>query len=449
MIMNEVYNEAYYKEYDVGVAKVDYATSEYTVGFLQKVARRIYEDLHPRSVLDAGCAMGHLVAALRDYGVEAYGIDISEYAISKVRDDIRPYCAVCSLTERLPDKLPKQFDLIISIEVLEHLYAEDGKKAIANLCSYTDQIIISSSPDDFSEPTHVNVQQREYWAKLFAEQGFIDDLNYRPHYLTSYALFFRRSDEWNRQVEDYERFIRITESEIEKIKAQNEEELSKKDRHIRNQEDMLAAAEQEREQLEKIVEDKEHHIQNQERIIEATQASLEKAKREVEDKERHIQNQEEIIETTRKKFEEAQGELTHTSEELLRVSEESAHISAELAHYKEHYFAAINQREELKVNVRELEQQLVTARNDYAVISNSACWKMTKPLRAFLDLLKRVPLFMLMIKALKCLKQNGFAYTWRKIKNCAPINSTLRLLPNSFILKMNWNLRKERHFRKK
>ena len=63
----------------------------------------------------------YLVAALRDRGVEAYGVDISEYAISKVREDIKPYCCVGSLTESLPKQLPETYDLVVTIEVLEHL----------------------------------------------------------------------------------------------------------------------------------------------------------------------------------------------------------------------------------------------------------------------------------------------------------------------------------------
>ena len=218
--MSEIYNREYYKQYDVGVGKVDYEGSVYTEGFLTAVADYIVEGLHPKSVLDAGCAMGYLVAALRDRGVEAYGVDISEYAISKVREDIRPYCAAGSLTEPLPDGLPKRYDLVVTIEVLEHLYEEDGKQAIHNLCALSDRIIFSSTPDDFAERTHVNVQQREYWARLFAAEGFFDDLGYRPTYLTAYASCFKKSGCLLRQIEDYERNIRLTDRELSQVTAQ-------------------------------------------------------------------------------------------------------------------------------------------------------------------------------------------------------------------------------------
>ena len=232
--MSEIYNEEYYRQYDVGIGKVDYQHADMLKKFLSGVAERIAEDFKPRTVLDAGCATGHLVAALRDLGIEAYGIDISEYAVSKVREDVRPFCRVGSLTEEFPADLPKRYDLIVSIEVLEHLYAEDGKKAIANLCRHTDTVLFSSTPDDFTERTHVNVQQREYWARLFFEQGFTDDINYRPKYLTAYASLFRKNADMARQVEDYERNIRMIEGENEKNIAALNQAVQDKETHIRN-----------------------------------------------------------------------------------------------------------------------------------------------------------------------------------------------------------------------
>ena len=56
--------------------------------FFGLVADHIVKQIRPRKVLDAGCAKGFLVEALRDRGVEAYGIDLSEYAIGEVRRDI-------------------------------------------------------------------------------------------------------------------------------------------------------------------------------------------------------------------------------------------------------------------------------------------------------------------------------------------------------------------------
>src|SRR5215469_3567995 len=68
----------------------------YWLWFFSRIAEEIVRRLKPRRVLDVGCAKGFLVECLRDRGIEAFGFDISEYAISEVRHDIKPYCWVGS-----------------------------------------------------------------------------------------------------------------------------------------------------------------------------------------------------------------------------------------------------------------------------------------------------------------------------------------------------------------
>jgi SAM-dependent methyltransferase len=166
------------------------------------LADRIVRDLQPRTALDAGCAMGFLVEALRDRGVQAYGVDVSKYALQQVRDDIRPYCWSGSIAE----PLPQRYDLITCIEVLEHMSQAESERAIANLCQATDDILFSSTPFDYQEATHFNVQPPEYWAYHFALQGFVRDVDFDASFITQWAVRFRRTIEpWPRIVQDFER----------------------------------------------------------------------------------------------------------------------------------------------------------------------------------------------------------------------------------------------------
>src|SRR5215210_407840 len=107
---------------------VEYRRNENWLRFFGGIADLIVSEIAPRSALDAGCAMGFLVEALRDRGVDAYGIDVSDYALGEVREDIRPYVRHASVTE----PLPQRYDLIVSIEVLEHLPEKDATAALAN-----------------------------------------------------------------------------------------------------------------------------------------------------------------------------------------------------------------------------------------------------------------------------------------------------------------------------
>ena len=246
MMASYVYNKEYYHS---GCGTIPYEEPEHWVQFFGVIAQKIVDDFAPKTVLDAGCAMGYLVAALRDLGVEAYGIDISSYALSKVREDVKQYCFEGSLTEPLPEQMPQKYDLVFNCEILEHLYAEDGEKAIQNLCQWTDTIIFSSTPDDFQERTHLNVQQREYWAALFAKNGFLDDLSYRPTYLTYHAVCYHRRDNILRQIQDYERNIARTEAEYRQEIDRWSEALQDHKNHLAEAQTIIASKNVECEQL--------------------------------------------------------------------------------------------------------------------------------------------------------------------------------------------------------
>ncbi len=186
------FDHNYYKSY---CGSLDYISSKSFIDFFKNIARYIKDKFDPKTVLDAGCACGHLVAALRELGIEAYGVDISEYAISQVREDIRPYCMASSLTSKLPENFPEKYDLVTNIEVIEHMYEDDSIKALELLCQYSDRILFSSTPDDFTEKTHVNVQTVEYWFKQFAKQGLYPNMKYDMSMLSPQAMIFERSQD--------------------------------------------------------------------------------------------------------------------------------------------------------------------------------------------------------------------------------------------------------------
>lgn len=193
-----LYDESYYQ---TGCGS-PYERSPEWLQLFSGIADRIARGIGPATVLDAGCAMGFLVEDLRDRGVDAFGMDISEYAIQQVREDIRPYCTVGSLA----DPLPRRYDLIVCIEVLEHIPPEECDRAIDNLCATSDDILLSSSPDDFKEATHVNVQQPEYWASAFAERGFLRDVEFDASFVTTWAMRLRKRQEpLHRVIAPYER----------------------------------------------------------------------------------------------------------------------------------------------------------------------------------------------------------------------------------------------------
>ena len=63
---------------------------------------------------------------------------------------------------------------------------------MANLCRHSDTIFFSSTPDDFDEPTHLNVESGGHWAQLFFRQGFVHDVDFDPSFLAPHAVLFRQ-----------------------------------------------------------------------------------------------------------------------------------------------------------------------------------------------------------------------------------------------------------------
>jgi hypothetical protein len=104
------------------------------------------------------------------------------------------------------DPFPQKYDLVTCIEVLEHLPLVESELAVENLCRHTDDILFSSTPFDYKEATHFNVQPPEYWGELFARQGFFRDVDFDASFITPWAVRFRRrKDPLHRIVREYER----------------------------------------------------------------------------------------------------------------------------------------------------------------------------------------------------------------------------------------------------
>lgn len=107
-----------YKDYGWGEGETN------AHGYLYPTLRAMLEQGRDKRILDLGCGNGSMACRLLDEGFDVYGLDASESGVSiaNARHPGRFFVQDIS-TGGLPTGLAHlEFDLVISTEVIEHLY---------------------------------------------------------------------------------------------------------------------------------------------------------------------------------------------------------------------------------------------------------------------------------------------------------------------------------------
>ena len=126
---------------------------------------------NPGRVLDLGAATGVLVKDLEDRGVEAAGIDISDWAIENRLTN--------SVVKGTALDLPfedESFDTVISQDFMEHVHPDDLPKVLAEQVRVTRPgghllhlIPYYDADEPFQLDAHLCQANREWWMNLFEQ----------------------------------------------------------------------------------------------------------------------------------------------------------------------------------------------------------------------------------------------------------------------------------------
>jgi SAM-dependent methyltransferase len=136
-----IYNPAYfqttnYHDYDGAGYRAYHLTRYLWLGLIYKYLYGV------RRILDIGCATGMSVWVFRRLlGLEAFGVDVSRYAVTNGVESIRPYLTRADITK---GSLPYQqrFDLVVSYDVLEHLPPEALPGVLGRVFALTDRAVL-------------------------------------------------------------------------------------------------------------------------------------------------------------------------------------------------------------------------------------------------------------------------------------------------------------------
>lgn len=125
----------------------------------------------PNSVLDIGCGIGTWLKVFVKNSIhDVLGID-GDYVIL---NDL-----VIDKSKFLPKDLNKKvnlnrkFDLVISLEVAEHILPENANTFIETLCLHSNLILFSAAVPGQEGTMHFNEQLNDYWIKIFDKSGYV------------------------------------------------------------------------------------------------------------------------------------------------------------------------------------------------------------------------------------------------------------------------------------
>jgi SAM-dependent methyltransferase len=154
-----------------------YSERFYSTSWLRasRSARRVVPILldlvAPRSVLDVGCGTGAWLEVFREAGVsDVLGVDGPH-----VKPDLMRIPPALFLTQDLaaPLRVPRRFDLAISLEVAEHLPPEAAERFVRDLTARAPVVLFSAAVPRQGGTRHINERWPEYWEALFRGQAYV------------------------------------------------------------------------------------------------------------------------------------------------------------------------------------------------------------------------------------------------------------------------------------
>jgi SAM-dependent methyltransferase len=143
--------------------------ASFAVRSAQRIVPRLTAVLPVRSVVDFGCGQGAWLSVWAAAGTSVTGVDGPYIDPADLLIDPGHFHAA---DLSAPIDLGRQFDLVQSLEVAEHLPAVKGGRFVDTLTAHGSQVLFSAAVPGQGGENHLNEQPLEYWRAFFRERGY-------------------------------------------------------------------------------------------------------------------------------------------------------------------------------------------------------------------------------------------------------------------------------------
>lgn len=179
---SDIYDRDYFED-GLCTGKSCYINYRWMPELTIKMAHNLIKYLNLKEsdkVLDYGCSKGYFVKALRILDIDAYGCDISEYALESVDSDVRDCCRLIMDDSLIPfDGV--EFDWLVSKDVFEHMSEENIDVLLDCSFSFAKKMFhviplgnngVFRIPEYHQDNSHIQIHDEKWWTKKFEERSW-------------------------------------------------------------------------------------------------------------------------------------------------------------------------------------------------------------------------------------------------------------------------------------
>lgn len=139
--------------------------------------------IQPQSVIDVGCGVAFWLSVCQQMGIDdVMGIDGDDVDRSLLRIPPARFIGA-DLVKPLP--IDREFDLVLCLEVAEHLAPELADGFVKSLTRLGKVVLFSAAIPGQGGVHHVNEQWQDFWAAKFAAHGYVAVDVIRPQVWTN------------------------------------------------------------------------------------------------------------------------------------------------------------------------------------------------------------------------------------------------------------------------